>query len=453
MLTLIFLSLIFKCRIIFIFLAIRHRFSTVLERGGLPLSYCVGYSSFFVCLFVFFFVLSGFLLLNIFIFKVYHWYLPFFSASWLEPWYGYCWSLLSSVHSVGLVTYGINKTHYIGFTQVFSLVLNFWLKQVGVAWHARHFRRDQHAGLCNHHVCRFSKFLFCLVSMFLLHTSGYFKIFWKFLKFYKIMQVLILLIVLAMRQRVELVAALFREAGKSVHAMPMLLIQPLWTLIALCALCAGWVYAALWIESAGYPTRAEAGPVFFQKDTYLQVGYWRKWKWRNQSAFFHFIKLFYSGYSMVQYLGCSLAFTTLLGIPESYYCWSCCWMVFYKVVGIWNKVNGALLLNWEHKNCPLLNRDKSRLTCPVAKSIGYAIRYHLGSLAFGSLLIALMKLIRMLFNYFERKLRNSTTTCFGLVTCLTCFCKCCLYCFEQFLQGLCSNAYIEIGTIYVIYLF
>lgn len=87
------------------------------------------------------------------------------------------------------------------------------------------------------------------------------------------MQVLILLIVLAMRKRVELVAALFREAGKSVHAMPMLLIQPLWTLIALCALCAGWVYAALWIESAGYPTRAEAGPVFFQKDTYLQVGH------------------------------------------------------------------------------------------------------------------------------------------------------------------------------------
>jgi hypothetical protein len=84
-------------------------------------------------------------------------------------------------------------------------------------------------------------------------------------------QVLILLIVVAMRKRVELVAALFREAGKSVHAMPMLLIQPLWTLLALCALCAGWAYAALWIESAGQPTRAPVGTVIFQKDTYLQV--------------------------------------------------------------------------------------------------------------------------------------------------------------------------------------
>lgn len=86
------------------------------------------------------------------------------------------------------------------------------------------------------------------------------------------MQVFILLIVLVMRKRVELVAALFREAGKSVHAMPLLLIQPVWTLLALCILCAGWVYAALWIESAGYPTRTEAGTVFFKKDTFLQVG-------------------------------------------------------------------------------------------------------------------------------------------------------------------------------------
>jgi hypothetical protein len=93
-------------------------------------------------------------------------------------------------------------------------------------------------------------------------------------------QVLILLIVVAMRKRVELVAALFREAGKSVHAMPMLLIQPLWTLLALCALCAGWAYAALWIESAGQPTRAPVGTVIFQKDTYLQVSH--RPKLRNQ---------------------------------------------------------------------------------------------------------------------------------------------------------------------------
>ncbi|XP_057374152.1 choline transporter-like protein 1 isoform X2 [Daphnia carinata] len=211
----------------------------------------------------------------------------------------------------------------------------------------------------------------------------------------KFFNVLILLIVVAMRKRVELVAALFREAGKSVHAMPLLLIQPIWTLLALCILCAAWAYAALWIESAGYPTRTEAGTVFFRKDTFLQVIRW---------------------------------YNIFAALWISQLCLAC-----------QNLIIAGAVANW------FFTRDKSRLGCPVARSVGYAVRYHLGSLAFGSLLIALMKLVRMLFNYLERKLRNSNTSCFGLVTCLTCFCKCCLYCFEKFLQGLCSNAFIEIA--------
>lgn len=90
-----------------------------------------------------------------------------------------------------------------------------------------------------------------------------------------------------MRKRVELVAALFREAGKSVHAMPLLLIQPFWTMLALCLLCAGWIYAAIWIESAGDPTRAGAGPVFFKKDTFLQVGHQFKMKDGQFFLFFY----------------------------------------------------------------------------------------------------------------------------------------------------------------------
>ena len=75
-----------------------------------------------------------------------------------------------------------------------------------------------------------------------------------------------------MRKRVELVAALFREAGKAIHSMPSLLLQPLYTLAALIILCAGWIYAAVWIESAGTPTIENGShSVFFQKDTFLQV--------------------------------------------------------------------------------------------------------------------------------------------------------------------------------------
>ena len=128
------------------------------------------------------------------------------------------------------------------------------------------------------------------------------------------MQVLIFLIVLAMRKRVELVAALFREAGKSVHAMPLLLIQPVWTLLALCVLCAGWGYAALWIESAGQPTRTEMGTVFFQKDTFLQVSLLLKTEKRGNNSLKFTLKVmrWYNFFAVLWISQLCLAFQNLI---------------------------------------------------------------------------------------------------------------------------------------------
>ena len=49
-------------------------------------------------------------------------------------------------------------------------------------------------------------------------------------------------------------------------------------------------------------------------------------------------------------------------------------------------------------------RDKSDLKLPVATSFWRLVRYHLGSVAFGSFIIALVQLIRIIMQYIERKL-------------------------------------------------
>ena len=41
-------------------------------------------------------------------------------------------------------------------------------------------------------------------------------------------QVIILLILLVLRKRIKLVVQLFKEAGKAVHSMPLILLQPFW---------------------------------------------------------------------------------------------------------------------------------------------------------------------------------------------------------------------------------
>ena len=43
-----------------------------------------------------------------------------------------------------------------------------------------------------------------------------------------VVAVILLLILLVLRKRIKLVVQLFKEAGKAVHAMPLILLQPFW---------------------------------------------------------------------------------------------------------------------------------------------------------------------------------------------------------------------------------
>ena len=48
-------------------------------------------------------------------------------------------------------------------------------------------------------------------------------------------------------------------------------------------------------------------------------------------------------------------------------------------------------------------RNKTKLGWPIAVSFGHLIRYHLGSVCFGSLLIAVTQLVRAVFRLFQVK--------------------------------------------------
>ena len=68
-----------------------------------------------------------------------------------------------------------------------------------------------------------------------------------------------------------------------------------------------------------------------------------------------------------------------------------------------------------------------------------AVVFHLGTIAFGSLIIAIVKVIRSILEYFEEKLKDKTGT---IARYLFCCCRCCLFCLENFLKFLNRNAYI-----------
>merc|ERR550519_3316486 len=86
--------------------------------------------------------------------------------------------------------------------------------------------------------------------------------------------------------------------------------------------------------------------------------------------------------------------------------------------------------------------DKSDVpTFPVLYSFGRTFRYHTGTLAFGSLIIAIIKMIRLALQYIQDKLEEKGADN-PVVKVILCLCKCCFWCLEKFMKFINRNAYI-----------
>lgn len=65
--------------------------------------------------------------------------------------------------------------------------------------------------------------------------------------------------------------------------------------------------------------------------------------------------------------------------------------------------------------------------------------YHLGTVAFGSLIITICRVIRVILEFIDQKLKRYDNE---VTKCLLCCCKCFFWCLEKFLRFLNKNAYI-----------
>jgi len=83
---------------------------------------------------------------------------------------------------------------------------------------------------------------------------------------------------------------------------------------------------------------------------------------------------------------------------------------------------------------------------PIIFAMGRTLRYHTGSLAFGSLIIAIVQMIRAALEYIEYKLKGSGTEPSPVAKFILKCLKCCFWCLEKFIKFLNRNAYIEIAV-------
>ncbi|KAG1668932.1 CTL-like protein 1 [Nymphon striatum] len=218
---------------------------------------------------------------------------------------------------------------------------------------------------------------------------------------------------------ITLVVALFREASACVSAMPCLLLQPVWTALALLLFFVYWIIVMVALATAEYgkhktlvlSANSSSPSDFFEKpgthepQRLTLVDYsdpepsWVRFMW-----WFHLIGLIWT----------------------SEFILACQQMVIAGAVSYW-----------------YFSRNRKELKCPIAMSIYKLTIYHLGSVALGSFIITLIKIPRLILMYLQAMLKKyDENKCANF--CLKC-CQCCLWCFEKCIRYLNHNAYTVIA--------
>ncbi|CAE8642301.1 unnamed protein product [Polarella glacialis] len=81
-------------------------------------------------------------------------------------------------------------------------------------------------------------------------------------------------------------------------------------------------------------------------------------------------------------------------------------------------------------------------TAPLVRGFIVALFYHLGSLALGAFMLALLRSVRIIMMWISRQAKNDgSMVCFALASC----CTCCITFAQRYLEFLNKNAYIDIA--------
>mmetsp|Transcript_113965 Transcript_113965/g.302883 ORF Transcript_113965/g.302883 Transcript_113965/m.302883 type:complete len:627 (-) Transcript_113965:171-2051(-) len=132
--------------------------------------------------------------------------------------------------------------------------------------------------------------------------------------------------------------------------------------------------------------------------------------------------------------------------PKQYYM-----MLFYMVASFWILAFVSALYQFviayataEYYFTPYDHDDEKDVGCCVlCEGLHIGLLYHTGSLAFGSLLIALLQTFQKVIEYAEAK--NEETANSQVVKILLCCCACCVNCCKDTIQFINKNAYIDMA--------
>ena len=220
------------------------------------------------------------------------------------------------------------------------------------------------------------------------------------------------LLICYLRSRIQLALAIVKEAAKSIAAMPLIILFPVMQCAAFVIFMVIWMIYAVYLASLGEPQETGLCPAnaLLITQTTCEAGgeVWIKYQ--------DFV------YNEEQtQMGWYLLFT---------YFWSS-----QFIIAVGQIVVAMCVAKW------YFCRDKSSISSgTVFQSIKDSMYYHTGTAAFGSLIIAIIKMIRAAIAYAQKKAKQSGSKVAQAVLCAL---QCYMWCMEKCMKFLNKNAYIQ----------
>uniref|UniRef100_A0A672YBB2 Choline transporter-like protein n=1 Tax=Sphaeramia orbicularis TaxID=375764 RepID=A0A672YBB2_9TELE len=244
-----------------------------------------------------------------------------------------------------------------------------------------------------------------------------------------IVEVIIILLLIFLRKRLLIAIALIKEASRAIGHVMSSLFYPLLTFALLAVVIAYWAITAVFLSTSNEQvykvfnnsecefSRETCDPKTFNvsnisaqcPDAECLFAFY------GGETLYHKYLILLQFYNVFLFFWCAnfvtaLGQVTLAGAFASYY--------------------------WAFK------KPEDIPAYPIFSSLGRALRYHTGSLAFGSLILSLVQIIRVLLEYLDHKLKGAQNKFAKFL--LSCM-KCCFWCLEKCIKFLNRNAYIMIA--------
>ncbi|CAM4640095.1 unnamed protein product [Leuciscus chuanchicus] len=250
-----------------------------------------------------------------------------------------------------------------------------------------------------------------------------------------IVEAVLLLALIFLRTRILIAIALIQETSKALGHMMSTLFYPIVTFVLLLVCVSYWGITALYLATSGAPVyRVVSLNSSLENCNSIRA---------NQTCDPEM-------FNISQYPDCASARCVFINYnTEGLFQKNLFNLQIYNVVAFLWCVNFVIALG----HCTLAGAFASYYwafrkpadipTFPLSQSFMRALRYHVGSLAFGALILTLVQLVRIILEYLDHKFKAAQNPCARFLMCCL---KCCFWCLEKFIKFINRNAYIMIAV-------